>query len=346
MKKYLALLIITILFACNDSSDVTDPDLDSSTTDYTNMDSWISYTNEPVEEVDVFYIHPTTYYDASGEGPDNWQIDRNSEVALYAYGAMVSQVSIFNGIANVYAPLYQQVRVRDLDDFPKENSDDFAVAFQDVKAAFEYYTENNGGKPFFIMGHSQGAHLGLTLVKELFSDSRYLDKLIAAYIIGWPVTQSDLNNYPHLKALSSPEETGGVIAWDVVSENVTGVLPTLAPNSIMVNPLTWTLTKEPVSEEYNSGAVFFGDQGIDYVPINFTQGFTGGQVKEMPAIPGYIETSYTAVVTQDLTQKLIETGVEISDYSSNGCYHVEAVNLFYQNIVENAIARKQAYLSE
>ena len=132
----------------------------------------------------------------------------------------------------------------------------------------------------------------------------------------------------------------------MVAEDVTAVLPTLAPNSIMVNPLTWTLTKDPVSEEYNLGAVFFGMQGSDYVPINFTPGFTGGQIKEMPAIPGYIETEYTAFVTPNLHGKMNQVGAEMDEYSLHGCYHVEALNLFYQNIVQNALERKQAYLSE
>ena len=343
MKKYLSFIIIVTLVACDSNS----PEItDSSTTDYSNTANWATITTTPTEEVDVFYIHPTTYYNSSDDAPDNWEIDPNSETALYVYGAALSQVSIFDGIANYYVPFYRQVRVHDLDDYPEEDSDKFRTAYNDVKAAFEYYFENNNGRPFFIMGHSQGAHLGSILLKELFSQEKYREKLIAAYIVGWPITQDDLNNYPHLKALSSPGETGGFVAWDVVAEDVSGVLPTLAPNSIMVNPLTWTLTKEPISEEYNLGAVFFGMQGSDYVPINFTPGFTGGQIKEMPAIPGYIETEYTAFVTPNLYEKMNQVGVDIDEYALNGCYHVEAVNMFYQNIVQNAQERKEAYLSE
>ncbi len=347
MRTTVFIILTIVLFSCDDKSDnVTDPDSESTVTDYSNSLNWMEYSLEPVESADVFYIHPTTYYDSSSDAPPNWEIDRNSEVAFYAYGAFISQASLFDGVANIYAPLYRQVRVRDLEDFPEQNSDELAVAYADVKAAFEYFFDNNDGRPFFIMGHSQGANLGLTLAEDLFSDSKYLNKLIAAYIIGWPVTQDDLNNYPHLKVLSQPDETGGVIAWDVVSEDVSMVLPTYAPNSIMVNPLTWTLTNEPVPAENNIGAVFYGEVGLDYLPIGIAPEFTGGQIKEMPAIPGYIETSYTAFVTQNLNEKLAEAGADVGKYAVRGCYHVEAVNLFYMNIAENATVRKAAFFSK
>lgn len=342
---FLCLFLITLLYSCKDSETVNPTSDELKTTDYSELTNWAYITETPDKSVDIFYIHPTTFYDEINDTNLNWQIDPDCEASLIALGAFAGQASLFLDIANPYAPYYQQMNMNIA--FSADNEKEFEIAYKDVRAAFLYYFENfSNGNPFFIMGHSQGAHLGLKLLEDLFTETKYMEKLIAAYIVGWPITSETLKEYPHLAVLSSPTETGGILVWDVVSENVSTLYSTYAQNSIMVNPLTWTITNDAIPAEYNLGAVFFAEQGDDYVPISLIPGFTGGQIKTMPAIPGYIETEYTAFVTPDLTDALIEGGEEMDEYALGGCYHVQAVNMFYSNIQQNAIDRKAAFLSQ
>ncbi len=187
--------------------------------------------------------------------------------------------------------------------------------------------------------------MGLKLIEDLFSDEKYLDKLIAAYIAGSPVSQDKLDAFPHIKVLDAPDAVGGIIPWDVVSEDAAFVEPTVAPSSINVNPLSWTITKENISADNNLGAVFFGMNGLEYEKLCTLPGFTGGQVKTMPSIPGVIETEYNAVVTPNLLEQLIASGREIDNEIAAGCYHIIAINLFYENIRKNAIDRKNAFIN-
>ena len=130
---------------------------------------------------------------------------------------------------------------------------------------------------------------------------------------------------------------------DVVAEDTQWVLPTVAPNSIMVNPLTWTDSREPIPAENNLGAVFFNTVDGEYTQVCNIPGFTGGQIKEMPAIDGVIQNSYTCIATPNILNDLVNAGADVDKDSQYGCYHVIAINLFYENIRENAAIRKSVW---
>lgn len=333
---------IVVLFSCGIVS--TSSPVSSGPTDYSRKSNWAMIAERPDLDADIFYLHPTTYYDTSENASDNWQITDSGDAADIVYATLVSQVSIFKGIANPYVPYYKQMNIGV--SFKKDNEKASKISYDDVKAAFLYYYRHyNKGKPFFIYGHSQGAHFALRLMEDIFSDSKYSDKLIAAYLVGWPVTQQTIKDFPHIKVLETATSFGGVVPWDVVAENVTYVLPTVAPNSIIVNPITWTTSKEPISKKLNLGAAFYEITTFDYKKTSTIAEFTGGQIKEMPAIPGVIESSYTAFVTPDLTEAIEAIEGKISEKeTAAGCYHIIANDLFYENIRKNVRDRKEAYL--
>ena len=71
------------------------------------------------------------------------------------------------------------------------------LAYQDVSDAFTYYmSEVNDGRPLILAGFSQGSQMLLRLLEDYFDEASYQDLLVAAYCIGWPVTEEDLNQYP------------------------------------------------------------------------------------------------------------------------------------------------------
>ena len=86
---------------------------------------------------------------------------------------------------------------------------------EDVRRAFRHYLEHrNHGRPFLLMGHSQGAMAVLELLKnELPPDDPALKQLVAAYVIGWPVTKEELKQFPQLKMARGEHDTGVVVSW-------------------------------------------------------------------------------------------------------------------------------------
>ena len=73
------------------------------------------------------------------------------------------------------------------------------------------------GAPFFIAGHSQGSLNLLEVMKEQFHDQKLNSKLVAAYLIGYSVTDDDLEQYPWLKIAKSENDLGVIITYNTQS---------------------------------------------------------------------------------------------------------------------------------
>jgi len=92
--------------------------------------------NQQQAQADVFYIHPTTYFD--GEA---WNADLNDKKVNHLTDSkpVMHQASIFNGSCRVFAPRYRQAHLRAFDDSVYENTGQRALrlAYQDVRTAFQ-----------------------------------------------------------------------------------------------------------------------------------------------------------------------------------------------------------------
>ena len=63
----------------------------------------------------------------------------------------------------------------------------YAFALQDVKRAFQYYIDHyNNGRPFILVGHSQGTFHLMPLLEQMIDQTPLKDRLVAAYAIGIP----------------------------------------------------------------------------------------------------------------------------------------------------------------
>ena len=82
---------------------------------------------------------------------------------------------------------------------------------QDVFAALDYYFENlNDGRPFILAGHSQGSAIqSLVLAEYMKAHPEYLERMVAAYVIGYSITGDYLKANPHLKFAEKLMINGG-----------------------------------------------------------------------------------------------------------------------------------------
>ena len=285
--------------------------------DYAQDAAWLTRPARPTLPVDVFWAYPTVYQgEADIAALDDPQMRAAAEHTLYA------QASVFQGQANIFAPLYRQANVSVLSLSPAQKAQHLAVGREDLGQALDYYLKHlNQGRPFILAGHSQGSNQLTDLLLTRAGDPA-LKNLVAAYLIGWSLTQEDLRQHPAVKICRSAQQVGCVVTYNSVAAGYQKNAPTILPGAISVNPLTWTTGSELAPASMNLGAVFFDDQGKKITRPHFTpaQNQDGGLVVK-PADPA-------------LTSNLC---------FGPGVYHVYDYSLFYENLRQNAAQRIQAF---
>jgi hypothetical protein len=288
--------------------------------DYADAAAWVSRPEHPDKSVDVFFVHPTTYM---GQW-DGMVADLADEKINQATDATVRrQATVFVPSCNLFAPRYRQgsLAVLDLDEEAREQY--LSVGLSDVIAAFKYYLENlNEGRPFILAGHSQGSNLLADFLhqhRELVND----EQLVAAYIIGWTVTDADLAAFG-LPLASNAVQTGAVISWNTISEG--GKSPVLHPGARCVNPLSWgtDLVNQP-AESNVCAVIMLPDGSVTNIPH-----FTSAKINEAGAlvipVPGIVD--------------------ELSMSMGDGVYHGYDYDFFYSNLVENVKQRCEAFAGQ
>ena len=292
--------------------------------DYSDPYNWVSSPSIE-KKVDVFYVYPTVSSNSNG----SMNISDNKERAL-AQGIFDAQASVYESSANVFAPYYRQMStaVTAGPDMLATDTPEFKAGAADVEDAFNYYIENlNEGRPFIIAGHSQGTMALIELIKNRFGDDGTLrNRMVAAYLIGYTVTDEDLAK-AGLTAAESSDDLGVVITYNTQSVTSEGG-PMLMAGAHCINPLNWKTddTYAPASE--NRGARFYNDS-------------TGEFLREEPQ---YCDARIN-LTTGGLTTTLPEgEELEIGPYSE-GVYHRYDYALWYRNLEQNIAERIDAYLN-
>lgn len=269
--------------------------------------------------VDVFFIHPTTYTGKSGDKMWNAEVQDEELNVRTDKSAIKYQATIFNGVGRVYAPRYRQAHLEAF--YTKDKKEDaskaLALAYTDIKSAFEYYLKHyNQGRPIVIAGHSQGTIHAAMLMKEFFQGSQLMDRLVTAYLVGMPVKDDYFEGIPPCE---TPDQIGCYCTWRTVKD---GYYPKLMyePNSnvVVTNPLTWTLDKTYAPADLNTGAVlkkFNKEPILHFIDARADDGLL---MVSRPKIPGVL-------------------------FLPTRNYHIADYNFFYVNVRENAQLRVETY---
>jgi len=134
-------------------------------------------------------------------------------------GFVRSQASAFNGIGAIWAPKYRQatfgafLTTRDT----ARRALDFA--YRDVLAAYEaFLRQAPADRPIVLAAHSQGSLHLLRLLRERVRGAPEAERVVAAYVIGWPVSETaDLPRLP-FPACSRPDEIGCLLSFQSFGE--------------------------------------------------------------------------------------------------------------------------------
>ena len=319
-----------VLTSCGDKEDnpvPSNPESENKAPDYSDKNNWLRQP-EATKDVDVFYVYPTEYSDDS-EGASMFA-DINDESLREAWENVYQmQATVYEESANVFAPYYRQVNMASAIKLPREelNATFASTPKEDVFAALDYYFEHlNDGRPFILASHSQGSIMqSLVLAEYMKAHSEYLERMIAAYVIGYSITEDYLKANPHLKFAEGADDTGVIISYNTEgpgNENNIVVLP----GGISINPLNWKRDETYASAEENLGGYIYNEQTgkLETVPhaadaqINLERGVIITTSKVMEPMPGPIPFGMAS-------------------------FHSGDYALYYNNIKQNVATRIAAY---
>lgn len=163
----------------------------------------------------VFFIHPTSYLNRAAWNAPLDDPEANDRATLFVRG----QASSFSAAGDIWAPRYAQATFGAFLTDKPEGGQAIAAAYADVLAAFDSFIATIDPKrPIVLAGHSQGALHLTRLLKERVAGQPITKRIVAAYVVGWPVSiEADLPALG-LPACAGPDATGCILSWQSFAE--------------------------------------------------------------------------------------------------------------------------------
>lgn len=166
-------------------------------------------------EVAVFYAAPTTYYGkASWNGPVD---DADSRKWLRVFAA--NEASAFNRIGAIWAPRYRSAALGAFLTTKPDADKAFDLAYSDLLRAFDaFVAQIPASRPIILAGHSQGSLLLMRLMRDRIAGKPIADRIVAAYLVGWPISLTADIPALGLPACTEPRQTRCVLSWQSFAE--------------------------------------------------------------------------------------------------------------------------------
>lgn len=306
-------------------------------TDYSDPDNWLALPAETSLPADIIFLYPTACM--TPDAPPICEL-HDPAMVQQAKDYLAQSGAAFEGVGNIFAPLWRQVSGPFVNTRSFEEVDEaqWAEPRTDVFAAMDYYFENlNGGRPWIIAGHSQGSRLlGMVLGEYMAEHPDYYARMICAYRIGDGLTRPYLAKYPHVKPAQGPDDLGVCVSWNTEGPGNIGreslVVP---PECVAINPLNWAVDETPAGEELCKGCFLPLVPGHEMVPlkekVSTVLNLERGTV--IVTNPEMAKYSVTALTPDAEMAKAMEAtfGPE--------CFHTCDYGFFFYNIRENAAER-------
>ncbi len=253
-RTLLRLLIVVLLYGLGALTLQAQPD-------YRDAALWydggrrLAAGNIRQDTYDVFYVLPTCVFaweDSTGVRRYNADPLNPSHRTAWALSAELAD-TIFASGANLFLPYYRQGT------FATPNDSVYTaarrIACADVLAAFRHYiTTLNQGRPFVLAGFRQGGDIVKELLKAM--DDNAYERLIAAYVVGYGVTQQDTLPSPaiwlpgehkkqHLRPATDAFGRGVTVCYNSVTDTSAVNNSLCGGNLFCINPVSWTTSSTP-----------------------------------------------------------------------------------------------------
>ena len=298
-------------------------------------------TAPPVPKGDaaVFFVHPTSYYSRSSWNAPLADRDSDHRANLFVQG----MASAFADAGDIWAPRYRQAT---LGAFLAEDrvtaGKAIDAAYRDVEEAFDaFVAAQPKNKPIILAGHSQGALHLTTLLKNKIAGTPLAKRIVAAYVIGWPISLDTDMAALGLPACQTPEQKGCILGWatfadpadpEMVTSAYDGTIgfdgrPRADTRMLCTNPLTGT-PDAAAAPDANLGT------------LKPTEGFKSGSL-----IAGKIGArcddtrGLLMIGDAEIAKNYVVAGYVLPGNN----YHVYDITLFWANVRADALRRLAAY---
>ena len=303
-----------------------------------NVALWTPQGVERAEEpkASVFFIHPTSYLDRTRWNADISDLESQQRARLFVR----SQASAFNNVGEIWAPKYRQATFGAFLTTKEDAQKALDFAYRDVGAAFDaFLTQIPKDRPIILAGHSQGSLHLTRLLKERIAGSPQAKRVVAAYVIGWPISLTADLPALGLPGCRSAEQSGCILSWQSFAEPA---------------------DHKMVTEVYDASVGLTGAsrEGTDMLCVNPLTGAAGGaavaEANLGTLIPNSTLTDATLTVPGvparcgDRGFLLIgEEEPDLGPYKLPGNnYHVYDYALFWANIRADAEKRLKSFLTQ
>lgn len=166
-------------------------------------------------EFAVFFIHPTSYLSRSSWNAELGNEDAEDLARLYVQ----AMASPFNRASEIWAPRYRQATMGAFLTDGVEGQLAFATAYRDVALAFDHFIQSiDPEMPIVLAGHSQGSLHLISLLHERVANKDLADRIAAAYVVGWPISETHDLPYMGLAACNAPDQPGCIQSWASYAE--------------------------------------------------------------------------------------------------------------------------------
>jgi hypothetical protein len=293
---------------------------------------------EPKEpaKASVFFIHPTSYLNRSSWNAPVDEMESQLRARLFVR----HQASVFNGIADIWAPKYRQATFGAFLTTEEDALKALDFAYRDIAAAFDaFLAQAPKERPIILAGHSQGSLHLTRLLRERVAGKPLAKRIAAAYVVGWPISATADLELLGLPACETAGQGGCILSWQTFGEPADPKMVTdvydasVAPNGkpragspmLCVNPLTG-----------NKGDEALATANIGTIIPNAT--LTEGELRA-PGVPARCGVNGFLLIGEDVP--------DLPPYVLPGKnYHVFDYALFWANVRADAEARLKSFLAQ
>ena len=280
--------------------------------DYTDSTQWLIVNRGG--KADLFYVISTETGDhLMGSDTCHYADTYDAVLRSKMLKEMHAVDSFYSGSMNYYSPYYRQVSMQSWAT-EKMAMTRIPLALSDVMRSWEYYLAHyNQGRPFILAGFSQGAHAMMSIMRNM-PDS-VASRMVAAYAVGYKVTQEDLDASPHIKAAQGATDTGVTICFNSVKSPDCEVDIVSKGNLLCINPVNWR------TDSTKTTFVNYGRRKNDTLTVQLHP------ESRLLLVEGYQERSLMSVIGRP------------------GNYHQMELRFYYPYIRQNMADRVAAYLN-
>jgi hypothetical protein len=323
-----------------------------------------AFQADPYAPIDCFYVYPTVSREPTGNA--DFAIDRDLTRTV------VQQFARFGARCRLFAPVYRQITIPGLiaEFSGKPMPMSRELAYADVLAAWRSYLANdNHGRGFVLVGHSQGTGVLSRLVREEIDDKPIQSQMVSALLLGgggWgvPVKSGDAAAlvFPHTPLCRTNSDIGCIIGFSsfraesppamgtLFEKSPEGMHPACANPAALAGgaaPLDAYLSAsgETITSEAKDPFVWTNPSRAIETPFVKVPGLLNARCVEDGQVV-YLAVSRNAVPNGprvgDIKGDLIINGKLLPDWG----LHLVVVNLTMGNLLEVVGDETRAYLAQ